>query len=63
LHLLARAKKEGLGKAYLAGFNWGIEAGFDAIIEMDADFSHRPVDLQKLFVCLTILRTFSEQKG
>lgn len=48
LHHLAREKKEGLGKAYIAGFRWGIESGFDALCEMDADFSHRPEDLVKL---------------
>ncbi len=48
LHLLSRKEKEGLGKAYLAGFKWGIENGFDSFVEMDADFSHRPVDLEKI---------------
>lgn len=48
LHLLSRAGKEGLGRAYLAGFKWAIENGFDVIVEMDADFSHRPVDLGRL---------------
>lgn len=45
LHLLSRKGKEGLGKAYLAGFTWGLQNGFDVLVEMDADFSHRPVDL------------------
>lgn len=45
IHLLSRAKKEGLGKAYIAGFKWGIEKGYDVLTEMDADFSHRPEDL------------------
>lgn len=48
LHLLSRAGKQGLGKAYIAGFNWGIEKGFDVLTEMDADFSHRPEDLGPL---------------
>lgn len=48
LHLLTRAQKQGLGRAYIAGFNWSIEKGFDIIIEMDADFSHRPEDLRKV---------------
>lgn len=48
LHLLERAGKQGLGKAYIAGFKWGIEKGYDAIVEMDADFSHRPQDLVPL---------------
>ena len=48
LHLLTRTKKEGLGRAYIAGFEWSIKNGFDVIIEMDADFSHRPADLVKI---------------
>lgn len=48
VHLLSRAGKEGLGRAYLAGFAWALERGYDAIVEMDADFSHRPVDLMPL---------------
>ncbi len=48
LHLLARAGKQGLGRAYLAGFAWGLERGFEALVQMDADFSHRPVDLKEL---------------
>jgi dolichol-phosphate mannosyltransferase len=42
LHVLHRQKKEGLGRAYLAGFAWGLERDYDALIEMDADFSHHP---------------------
>ncbi|MEQ9569232.1 MAG: glycosyltransferase, partial [Longimicrobiales bacterium] len=42
---LHRAGKEGLGRAYLAGFRWGLEAGYGWIMEMDADLSHRPEDL------------------
>ncbi len=52
LHLLPRKGKEGLGKAYLAGFRWGLERGYEAIVEMDADFSHRPVDLKKVLAAL-----------
>lgn len=48
LHLLTRPGKQGLGRAYIAGFNWGIEHGFDVLTEMDADFSHRPEDLGPL---------------
>ncbi len=46
VHLLSRQVKNGLGQAYIAGFRWGIAEGYDVIVEMDADFSHRPVDLQ-----------------
>ena len=42
VHVLHRASKEGLGRAYLAGFQWALERGYDYIFEMDADFSHDP---------------------
>ena len=42
VHVLHRTAKEGLGRAYLAGFAWALERGFQAIFEMDADFSHDP---------------------
>lgn len=42
LHVLHRSVKEGLGRAYLAGFRWALERGYDYIFEMDADFSHDP---------------------
>ncbi len=45
VHLLLRKQKNGLGQAYIAGFKWGLQNNYDAIIEMDADFSHRPEDL------------------
>lgn len=48
IHLLSRAQKQGLGKAYIAGFKWGLDRGYDALTEMDADFSHRPEDLVKI---------------
>lgn len=48
LHLLVRKSKDGLGKAYLAGFDWGLTNGYEVITEMDADFSHRPVDLKAI---------------
>lgn len=53
LHLLSRRGKEGLGKAYIAGFRWGLEKGFEVLVEMDADFSHRPEDLKKMLIALT----------
>ncbi len=43
IHILKRAGKQGLGTAYIAGFKWALEQGYEYIIEMDADFSH-PVD-------------------
>ena len=48
LHLLERSGKLGLGTAYIAGFNWGLERGYDYLFEMDADFSHDPNDLPRL---------------
>ena len=42
VNLLERGAKEGLGRAYLSGFRWAIERGYDLIFEMDADFSHDP---------------------
>lgn len=48
LHLLERKGKLGLGTAYIAGFRYGIEQGYDFIYEMDADFSHNPEDLIRL---------------
>lgn len=48
LHLIERSGKQGLGTAYLAGFRWGLERGFDRICEMDCDFSHNPDDLVRL---------------
>lgn len=49
LHLVERAGKLGLGTAYIAGFKWAIEHQYDYIFEMDADFSHNPQDLLKLY--------------
>lgn len=46
--LLNRPGKQGLGSAYRAGFGWGLERGFDILIEMDSDFSHDPDDLSRL---------------
>ena len=49
LFLLQRSGKLGLGTAYLTGFRWALEHGYDAVCEMDADFSHSPSDLPRLF--------------
>ncbi len=48
LHLIERPGKLGLGTAYLAGFRWALERGYDHIFEMDCDFSHNPDDLPRL---------------
>ncbi|MFZ4060085.1 MAG: polyprenol monophosphomannose synthase [Bacteroidia bacterium] len=50
LHLLNRSKKEGLGKAYLAAFEWGLSRDYEFLFEMDCDFSHNPADLERLLV-------------
>jgi len=44
-----RTKKNGLGKAYLCGFDWALQKDYDYIIQMDADFSHNPNDLIRLY--------------
>lgn len=49
LHILERKGKLGLGTAYIAGFKWGLQNNYDYIFEMDADFSHNPDDLNRLF--------------
>ena len=48
LHLLERKMKLGLGSAYRLGFTWGLERGYEELIEMDADLSHRVRDLKKM---------------
>lgn len=49
LHILERKGKLGLGTAYIAGFKWALERKYDYVFEMDADFSHNPNDLVKLY--------------
>jgi dolichol-phosphate mannosyltransferase len=48
LHLLSRPEKQGLGRAYVSAFKWGLEREYEIMVEMDADFSHRPEDLVKI---------------
>jgi dolichol-phosphate mannosyltransferase len=48
VHVLHRARKLGLGSAYVAGFKYALDHDYDRVVEMDADFSHRPQDLPKL---------------
>lgn len=50
LHLLQRAGKLGLGTAYIEGFRFAITRGYDYVLEMDADFSHDPRDLNRLYL-------------
>ena len=49
LFLEKRNKKSGLGTAYVHGFKWALAKNYDYIFEMDADFSHNPNDLEKLY--------------
>ncbi len=49
IDILRRAGKLGLGTAYIEGFKWALAHGYDYVIEMDADFSHNPADLTKLY--------------
>ena len=48
VHVLHRKGKEGLGRAYIAGFQWALERAYEFFFEMDADFSHNPADLKRL---------------
>lgn len=48
IHVLHRSGKQGLGTAYVAGFRWALERGYDTVVEMDADGSHRAEDLPAL---------------
>ena len=49
INLLSRTKKEGLGRAYVAGFKWALNHGYDIICQMDSDFSHQPRHLPTFF--------------
>jgi dolichol-phosphate mannosyltransferase len=52
VHVLHRSEKNGLGAAYIAGFDWGLAEGFDVLVEMDADGSHAPEQLPRLLAAL-----------
>ncbi len=52
VHVLHRAGRRGLGPAYLAGFAWALEHGYDVVVEMDADGSHRPEQLDRLLAAV-----------
>jgi len=53
VHVLHRAGKQGLGAAYRAGFGWGLDRGYDVLVEMDADGSHRPEQLPDVLAGLS----------
>jgi dolichol-phosphate mannosyltransferase len=52
VHVLHRTAKKGLGAAYIAGFDWGLDNGYDVLVEMDADGSHAPEQLHRLLGAL-----------
>ena len=52
IHVMHRTAKNGLGAAYLAGFRWGLDHGYEALVEMDADGSHQPEQLPELLAAL-----------
>lgn len=52
IHVMHRLGKEGLGPAYLAGFAWGLQNGYDVLVQMDADGSHQPEQLPRLLNAL-----------
>lgn len=52
VHVLHRSSKDGLGAAYLAGFRWALDRDYDVVVEMDADGSHRPEQLDRLLAAL-----------
>ena len=52
IHVLHRSAKNGLGAAYIAGFDWALDAGYDVLVEMDADGSHPPEQLPRLLAAL-----------
>ncbi len=47
IHLLSRSTKDGLARAYIAGLKWGMNREYEYLVQMDADFSHRPVDINR----------------
>ena len=53
IHLEERSGKQGLGTAYVKGFKWAIERGYETVVEMDADLSHNPADVPRLLDALT----------
>ena len=59
IFIIKRAKKEGLGIAYIAGFQWALQLPYSFVFEMDADFSHNPKDLSRLLAPLNTNQTHS----
>ena len=63
IHLLRRAGKSGLGAAYVAAMRWGIERGYDVLVEMDADGSHPPETLPDMLAALEVPAPGSGRPG
>lgn len=53
IFVLHRPEKDGLGRAYVAGFDWGLHHGYDVVVQMDGDLSHNPLDIPRLVQALT----------
>ena len=51
VHILNREKKDGIGRAYIAGFQWALKYDYDTILQMDADYSHDPIYLKPMLAC------------
>ncbi|MEP6981562.1 MAG: polyprenol monophosphomannose synthase [Nakamurella sp.] len=54
VHVMHRTTKNGLGKAYIAGFQWGLERDYDILVEMDADGSHAPENLPRILAATSV---------
>ena len=71
IHVIHEAKKSGLGRAYIAAFNWALERGYEFIFEMDCDFSHNPDEIPNflaaarcnLSISMTSVRTITAFKS
>ena len=53
IHVLHRKEKDGLGRAYVAGFEWGLAKNYDVLVQMDGDLSHNPTDVTRLVAALS----------
>ena len=62
LFIVERKGKQGLGTAYIAGFKWSLQHGYEYIFEMDADFSHNPADLTRLYAVGRVLMSYFASK-
>ena len=63
LFMIERQGKLGLGTAYITGFKWSVEHKYDYIFEMDADFSHNPADLPRLYEACSRVKYFHSKHG